>query len=621
MQSYTYRGKWLIKIISKDASFAQRVLITGATTGGPVIDGVPGVSRIVDGSQWSLTIEHNDGTHGWQPNFSVVPTMLGDPTTKISQVIRSKDIDRPGDTNPNDLVISLEKIGPMFELTVRPYAVDAASLMMFADGIFIGINGLQYLGVEVKNTWGATFDNEILFDISNTGRATLLSFGIRVIDAWPPATLMATQQTMNGRSIVLPQLKVEEKTTVYFLVDASGAKKGKPIVEFVLHNTFGEIDATSSMRYNQRNIFIAEIAHDTETGISSINIPGGRATLKLTSFAIDLSMINKMCKNSYKKKNDKKGGVVADDLKQLLKEAKAGNCDQKLILRLIDALNECLDDKPCGCGDDPNNPGGKGWQRLCRPDVIWLPLKFEYTVEIDGGFTGQFGPLAFQDPWWKVLLLIIALVALLVAIIMAIVNEASGQGYGNVGDHPAKIGTVGASNRIITDAALIELDGSRPFVQQVLDAITGEPNASFIQHLDTLITIDPQIAFPSLADADVVGKHVYKSGSRTGLTHGIISSIAPFTQNRRKDDGTPDPDHPDLVFGRDQFRIGIDPAFSADQSNADGLFDDHGDSGSIVLSNEPDTLHQVVGLLHSTDGGTSPIQDVLEALNITLRTT
>src|SRR5205823_1526144 len=157
-------------------------------------------------------------------------------------------------------------------------------------------------------------------------------------------------------------------------------------------------------------------------------------------------------------------------------------------------------------------------------------LGFDYAVEIGGGFTGQHGPLAFQDPWWKVVLLIIALIAWLVGFIEQIV--AAKTGWGNEGDHPRKIGTVGASNRTSTDACIIELDGSRPALQKVVDAITGEPNNQPIIGLDTLIPIDPQIALPSLASADVVGHHVYKSGSRTGLTHGIISAIGPFTQSR-----------------------------------------------------------------------------------------
>jgi len=230
-------------------------------------------------------------------------------------------------------------------------------------------------------------------------------------------------------------------------------------------------------------------------------------------------------------------------------------------------------------------------------------------VEINGGFAGQYGPLAFQDPWWKILLLIVALIAWLVGLITQIVADHTG--WGNEGDHPRKIGTVGLSNRVTTDACIIELDGSRPAIQDVVDAITGEPNNQPIIGLDTVIPIDPQLALPSLLPADVMGHHVYKSGSRTGLTHGIISSIGPFTQNRGND-STPDPNHPDLHLAN-QFFIGGDPAFGEE------LFDDHGDSGSLVLSREPATLHQVVGLLHSGSGGTSPIQDVLAALGLKLR--
>ncbi len=294
---------------------------------------------------------------------------------------------------------------------------------------------------------------------------------------------------------------------------------------------------------------------------------------------------------------------------------KGGHCDSRTLREIIALLCQCLVGCECGgkggsCGGNGSGGGGRGWGRVCLPEGLWLPKKFDYTVEVNGGFLGQFGPLAFQDPWWKIVLLIIALIAWLVGLIETIVADKTG--WGNVGDHPRKIGTVGASNRITTDACIIELDNSRPFVQQIVDAISGETNANPIVGFNTLISIDPQVAFPSLATADVVGKHVYKAGSRTGLTHGIIGSIAPFTQTR-SDGDTPDPNHPDLVFALNQFTIGADPAFGEE------LFDDHGDSGSLVLSREPDTMNQVVGLLHSGSGGTSPIQDVLAALNLKLR--
>ncbi|SHL39572.1 hypothetical protein SAMN05216428_102260 [Nitrosospira sp. Nsp11] len=607
-----YRGRWQITVIGKDSAWDQRISITGASSGGGIIAGVLGSTQVVDGALWNLTIEHNDGTHGWQENAAVLPDPLQKNGAHLSQVVRSKDVFTPSDTDPNDLVIRVDKIGPMFDITLRPFSIDGQSLLMFADGVFLGVNGMQYMGVEIKNTWGEAFQDELLFDISNVGRATLASFGIMVVDTWTAADLAATQQMVQGRAIRIPPLQIGEKTTVYFLVDASGARRGKPPVEFVLHNLGGDPDPDDTMRHNARTIFIAELDYDPSTGTSVVYIPEGKVSLTLKSLAVDPVALQQLCKNVLKPGSGSNGSRVGDDITRLMRGMHGGNCNPKILRELITLLCRCLVGADCHGNDGGGGGGGGsgGWQRVCLPGGMWLPLAFDYSVEIKGGFVGQHGPLAFQDPWWKIVLLIIALIAWLVGLVESIVADKTG--WGNVGDHPRKIGTVGVSNRTTTDACLIELDNSRPFVQQVLDAITGEPNANFIVGTDTLISIDPQVAFPSLAAADVVGKKVYKSGSRTGLTHGIVSSIAPFTQTRGND-STPDPNHPDLVFQRNQFTIGADPAFGEE------LFDDHGDSGSLVLSREPATMNQVVGLLHSGNGGTSPIQDVLAALNLKLR--
>jgi len=571
-----------------------------------------GILQIVDGELWNLTIQHNDGS-GWAENEGIFPDPMQEIGAEMKQVVRSKDHFTPGDTTPNDLVILVSKVGPMFEVAVRPYAVDAQTLLMLSDGVFVGINGIQYMGVEIKNTWGEAFEDELLFDISDLGRATLASFGIFVIDSWSPQSLMATQQTLSGRSIRIPPIDIGAKTTVYFQVDASAARRGKPDVEFVLLNLGSTPDPDHSMRHNSRVAFVADLGYDRDTGTAIVRTPEGVATLTMKSMAVDATAVQQLCRKVRQAPHPTRGGdTPAAEIERWLKQAKGGYCDQRIIRELLLILCRCLtgcDHKtPCNCGNDGD--GGQGWQRVCLPGGIWLPLKFDYTVEINGGFTGQFGPLAFQDPWWKIVLLIIALIAWLVGLIETIVADKTG--WGNVGDHPRKIGTVGLSNRGNTDACIIELDGSRPALQKVVDVITGETNNNPIVGLDTVIPIDPQVAFPSLASADVVGKHVYKSGSRTGLTHGIISSIGPFTQSS-SEDSTPDPAHPDLVFALPQFVIGADPAFGEE------LFDDHGDSGSIVLSREPDTMNRVVGLLHSGNGGTSPIQDVLSALALKLR--
>lgn len=622
----TYQGRWRISVIGKESAWDQRVVVTGASSGSGVVVGVVGVVHDVDGETWSLTIQHNDGS-GWAENASVVPDPMQEIGANMHQVVRSKDAFHPGDTTPDDLVIRVDKLGPMFELPVRPFAVDAETLLMLADGVFVGLAGLQFMGVEVRNTWGESFEDEILFDISDLGRATLAMFGITVVDSWSAAALQTTQQTVTGRAVRLPHLAIGERTTVYFQVDASNAHRGKPNVDFVLLNTIGTPDPTNSMRHNSRAVFIAEVGYDNTTGTAIVRIPEGTLTLTLQSLMVDPRAVSELCRKVYGSDGGGSGrggnpGLGRSDLDTLV-AATQGHCDQRLLQKVLEILCRCLGDHTCGKGSGhgcdtgcdggpggPGGPGGHGWQRVCMPGGMWLPLKFEYGVEIDGGFTGQHGPLAFQDPWWKILLLIIALIAWLVGLVASIV--ASKTGWGNSGDHPRKIGTVGASNRGATDACIIELDGNRPAIQKVADALSGETNSRAIVGLDTVIPIDPQVAFPTLTSAAVVGKKVFKSGSRTGLTHGIITSLGPFTQSRG-DNGTPDPNHPDLVFTNPQFRISSDPAVPEE------LFDDHGDSGSIVLSREPGTQNRVVGLLHSGSGGTSPIQDVLTTLGLRLQ--
>ena len=178
----TYQGRWSVTVIGKDSAWDQRVAITGASNGVTVIPGIVGTSQIVDGGTWSLTIEHNDGS-GWKDNAAVTPDPMQEIGAAMQQVVRSKDEFRPGDSDPNDLVIQVSKVGPMFALPVRPYAVDAETLLMLSDGVFLGLSGLQYMGVDVVNTWGETFADELLFDISDLGRATLASFGIVVNDS------------------------------------------------------------------------------------------------------------------------------------------------------------------------------------------------------------------------------------------------------------------------------------------------------------------------------------------------------------------------------------------------------------------------------------------------------
>ena len=354
------------------------------------------------------------------------------------------------------------------------------------------------MGVSVRNTWGETFADELLSRHLGHGRATgFASFGIlcRTPEAWP--RWRRHRQTLVGRAIRLPQLAVGEQTTVYFQVDASGARTGKPPVEFALLNLTGTPDPTNSMRHNSRAIYIAEVSYDPVTGQVGARAPEGTLTLTMRSMAVvDTRSLTQLCRRLTQPSGTPAGRLApVPELDRLLAEMKAGHCDQRTLCALIRLVCRCLGEG--GGGGGPGGPGGNGWPRVCLPGVIWLPLGFDYAVETPGGFTGQYGPLPFPGS--------------------LVENPAADhRGHRRTGRHhhpdrrgqdrlgepgrsPTKIGTVGASNRITTDACIIELDGGRPAIQDVADAITGEPNNQPIIGLDTVIPIDPQVALPSLA--------------------------------------------------------------------------------------------------------------------------
>jgi hypothetical protein len=332
----TYRGRWLIAVIGKNSAWDQRVAITGASNGVTLIAGVVGTPAVVEGTTWNLTIQHNDGS-GWKENEGVLPDPLQENGAQLTQVVRSKDHYTPTDTVPDDLVIEAAKIGPMFELPVRPYAVDAGSLLMLADGVFVGINGLQYMGVDVVNTWGEAFTDELLFDISDLGRATLASFGIVVQDSWHPNSLAATQQTLLGRAIRLPPLDIGQRTTVFFQVDASAAHRGKPDVEFVLLNLGGTPDPANAMRHNARAIFIAEVSYDRTTGTVFGHIPEGTLTLQLKSAAIDAQALKRLCRHATAPSSQ-----FRLQLSRIMAQAKGGHCDQRTLRSLLLLICQCL---------------------------------------------------------------------------------------------------------------------------------------------------------------------------------------------------------------------------------------------------------------------------------------
>ncbi|MEN8115404.1 MAG: hypothetical protein ABFS16_00375 [Bacteroidota bacterium] len=59
------QGNWTVTVKSKSASFQQRFIIQGATTGNGTYTGTPGTTAYVTGEQWSIAIQNKPST-AWQ---------------------------------------------------------------------------------------------------------------------------------------------------------------------------------------------------------------------------------------------------------------------------------------------------------------------------------------------------------------------------------------------------------------------------------------------------------------------------------------------------------------------------------------------------------------------------
>lgn len=96
------QGNWTVSVKAKNAAFAQRFIISGASSGNGVHAGVVGTSVNVTGTQWTIAVQNNPGS-GFQ---------LSDTTLKFPHKVGNSyefDIhsdDAGGDKDFNDLILT-----------------------------------------------------------------------------------------------------------------------------------------------------------------------------------------------------------------------------------------------------------------------------------------------------------------------------------------------------------------------------------------------------------------------------------------------------------------------------------------------------------------------------------
>ena len=596
----TFRGRWHVTVVEKNAAYDQRFVISGSDSSDGTHPGTPEFSVEVDGRDgWQIQIEHNNGS-GWDDSLMRLTNKVVSGTT-LRWTVESEDLPDREPKDWNDLILRVEKIGPIFEVPVRPYAIEPRSLHMMPDGIFESALGKYFMGVRITNIWGQSFKPGQFVDITPQGRATLAAQGIQIIDAWAQGELQSFNQQMSGNGVVIGPLTPFESKTIYFKVDCTGALPHKPSVEFICLEPNAMPDPDGAERKASRKIYVTRSYVDPVTHEMVAEAPEGTLRMALREAIVD-TITGK--KGRRRRQKTPTALPPADELRAMLERLLSGRrIDPCRLLKIIKCFCECRD---VFDGDDPTKPRDG---RFEYDPFLVLPTKFTYTVETTP-YEGDHGPLPFQDPWWKILLLIIALILL----VAGMLSEASDLAYH---DEDLIIGSLEDSVQHNLDAALTRLNDHRtipsPYLQY-LDAQSGEVSTVPVEPaaaptLGGMVSVSGSyMTKTEIQDLIDYGtrddKRVFKSGARTGLTLALIDDLTPWT-DPRSDDGT--------RFDTEQVHFIRDP-------DNDMPINRKGDSGSVWI--HKNTL-RLVALNHSgsaDDSGNSawgsPIEDIVAQMGI-----
>lgn len=585
--SIQFYGHWNLQVTQAIHNWENRFRIEGAPTGSGTYPPTVGLDVVADGASWSLIAEYRESAaDSWKPSEMMIDP--GVDRVDIKAMVGAEDPLPSRDFE--DIQWEASYLGDtLLEIPYRPYAVRMTDLFQMPDGIFEAALGTYYMAVRVVNRWGLPFTGDHVLDITPESRATLAARGIQVIDTWSSSELATLGQSQLGTGIVLGDLVPGAARTVYFKVDVGEAAPRKHEVEFVCWNSSGMLDPDHAARRLRKNIFVSRTSIDKSTGEVISEVGEGTLRFNLKQFAFDRETAYKGRRRLPRSPGGRgRDPALRDDLRDALQAILEG--------RRVDPC-EIFNLLACHCAGDgkpgrPQDPGKPRDGRFEYDPFYAFPTQFSFTVTPRDPYSDQYGPIPYQDPWWKVLLLIIAAVLL----VAALLEHASDAAYH---DEDLVIGTLKRWQQNDVDAALCLLDTDRSLgFSNVLDAQSDEDNQNFVVGLDGIIDLNGPIMTRAELDAimltalDDPQRQVFKSGATTGLTHGIMRTLAP--------DG-----HGKSTWGLDQLIIDRDPAFGEDVSIP-------GDSGSIWVHT---ATRRPVALNHSgsVDADGNPTGDTAHA--------
>jgi hypothetical protein len=644
-----FQGKWRGRVTGRNAGFSQRAVVSGATTGNGAYNGVVGNTFVFEDGQVELQW-NNDSGSGWQPSAIISAVGMTSPLVVFKSISADDNFPDRRDGDFDDLRVWFEHLDAPFTVTRRPFAIESGSLVMMPDGIFDTSQGIQYMGVRIRNTWFFDWQSDfpetgMKIGIAPASRASLAAQGINVLDGWSSQEQQAFGQVMDGGYVRVPDLRIGEETTIYFKVNVTNANPSKPQVGFVAQRDAYDPNFAAPTRVVQKRIFISESSYDKTNKELVTTVPEGTLRLKLNSIKLDLKGANDAAKqliNCLEKTGGSGGSTGGSSggtdswwescrdherfckekgsklLNEMLRELLGGKDID--ICKLQDLLELCCGkekDNRCDCppsdgdGKDDGYPGD-GWQDgtgvdgWCRvKPVAWLPVSFEYMIEPNPAYTGQYGPLAFEDPWWKVILIILAILLAIASLIYDYV--AAGQ------DPRFIIGKIvknGDANANAIDCAICNLNGSRSIDLGEFDAQSDDVNNGLpIEGLGNIIQLDRTDNGDFGIQDAVMGNVVWKSGGRSGTTRGVVDAVDFGTRVTYE---TEDTISGEIVFTN---QVHVTQIVGMEQPLSQG-----GDSGSVWVdmgTKRPVALNFAGDIPDAgTEGVGNPIRAVVGSLNI-----
>lgn len=275
----------------------------------------------------------------------------------------------------------------MMVVSNRPFATDLITGFMLPDGIFVTMLGKQNINVQIENAGPSTVGNPKLYIESVSNPEIAYTAGTRY----------------------LPDLQTNAVRVEQWQADFTSCPSGEHFISFIV-----EDDVGNKTRIIKK-IFVLGVTFDPATHTFHAETPEGL----LSANFVDIVRPKRGCKDprptrcccchKHELEDPRSDDETSDDTED--RQLRGINKTSFTIANLTDLFEQLGPDF-----------------EFCPPG--YLPHHVELAWTPTPPYAGQYSDLPFKDPWWKILLCILALLLLIAA---AIAEALDGTGSVTVG--------------------------------------------------------------------------------------------------------------------------------------------------------------------------------------------